>query len=140
KNQSGAATCSNDYDRASRSRRAMRSITSSRQFRVRSSGPGARCAHCGCMVLGHGVQAASGPLLLYALRLCVGVEDVKDQTHSLNPADLKSRTPMFTLRAMIGATGNHSVAQKDQNGAEDRGDESRRLVGLIEPHRVPKET
>jgi len=75
-------TCGNDYDRAftMETPDAVHHVFDSFECAVHALAP--RCAHCGCTILGHGVQAANA---VYCCAHCAhasGIEDVKDRASS----------------------------------------------------------
>lgn len=79
--------CGNEYDKAFEIRTAgdqQPHIFDSFECAIHALAPS--CAHCGCKVIGHGVEASGD---VYCCAHCArqsGVEDVKDRSEHASPA------------------------------------------------------
>jgi hypothetical protein len=68
--------CGNDYDKAFQITQQGRTMTfDSFECAIHAMAPG--CAHCGCKVIGHGVEAGGK---IYCCAHCAGHEGVKGLT------------------------------------------------------------
>ena len=67
--------CGNDYDKAFAVRTADGSEHTFDSIECAASAIAPRCSHCGCTVLGHGVEADGA---IYCCAHCAGAEGVSD--------------------------------------------------------------
>jgi Rieske Fe-S protein len=67
-------TCGNDYDKAFQVTRAGKTMTFD-SFECAITAMAPLCAHCGCRVIGHGVEAEGGKI--YCCAHCAEQENVK---------------------------------------------------------------
>lgn len=65
-------TCGNDYDKAFQVTKAGRTMTFD-SFECAIAALAPKCAHCGCRVIGHGVEAKDA---IYCCAHCAGQEHV----------------------------------------------------------------
>jgi hypothetical protein len=72
--------CGNEYDRAFKVIQGDRTMTfDSFECAIQAMAP--RCAHCGCAVIGHGVETGEGKIFCCAhCSKQEGVRDLKDRT------------------------------------------------------------
>ena len=67
-------TCGNDYDKAFQVTKAGKTMTFD-SFECAITAMAPQCAHCGCRVIGHGVEAAGNRIFCCAH--CAEQEEVK---------------------------------------------------------------
>lgn len=67
-------TCGNDYDKAFQVTKAGKSMTFD-SFECAITALAPLCVHCGCRVIGHGVEAKGGKI--YCCAHCAEQENVK---------------------------------------------------------------